>query len=49
MIAGFSAFTIGVTLYQFVVKRVNVLRFLFGMKPPKRLDVRSGVALAAQR
>jgi len=49
LIVGVSAFTIVVTLYQFVVRRVNVLRFLFGMKPLKRAPVRSGVALAAER
>jgi hypothetical protein len=46
---GISAFTIVVTLYQVAVKRVNMLRFLFGMKPLRQADVRSGAVLAAQR
>jgi glucan biosynthesis protein C len=43
VIVGVSAFTIVVTLYWFVVKRVNVLRFLFGMKQLKPTLVQSGV------
>ena len=49
IVVGVSAFTIVVTLYWFVVKRVNVLRFLFGMKPLKPAPVRSVATLAAER
>jgi hypothetical protein len=29
-------------LYEFVVWRINILRFLFGMKlPPKRVDLQA--------
>ena len=47
IIVGVSAFTIVVTLYWFVVKRVNVLRFLFGMKPLRPAAVRSNVTVPA--
>ncbi len=42
VIVGISAFAIIVGLYVGVVRRFNVLRFLFGMKPLKQIEVRSG-------
>lgn len=49
IVVGISAFTLVIALYQLVVKRVNVLRFLFGMKPQRPSPVRSGVPLAAEQ
>ncbi|CAG0941693.1 Glucans biosynthesis protein C [Anaerolineae bacterium] len=41
IIVGVSAFTIIVTLYELIVKRVGVLRFLFGMKPFRTASIRA--------
>jgi glucan biosynthesis protein C len=36
MVIYVSSFVIIMVLYEFFVRRINILRFLFGMKPPSR-------------
>ena len=44
------SFVIIMTLYEFAVRRFNVVRFLFGMKPMKKMSgVRSGQLMPAGR
>ncbi len=45
-----STFVIIMALYEFLIRRINVLRVLFGMKPlPRRREVQKVAAAASSR